>query len=102
MRMTGGLTPARALTYFVLFFALTCFGLNLAERAENHLLGLDRPAASVGLKCIRNYEYYVYLLGTAYTVDLDDEVRSVQGTFDALSREVRMRLDLLKSRGTPR
>ncbi|MEW5865449.1 MAG: hypothetical protein AB1774_01180 [Bacillota bacterium] len=99
MKMKGGLTPARALTYFVLFLALTCFGLNLAERAENHLLGLDKPAASVGLTCIGNYEYYVYLLGTAYTVDLDDEVRSVRETFDALSREVRTRLDLLKPGG---
>ncbi|MEW6226692.1 MAG: hypothetical protein AB1700_01165 [Bacillota bacterium] len=99
MRIARGLTLARALTYFALFFALTCFGLNLAERAENHLLGLDKPAASVGLTRIRNHEYYVYLLGTAYTVDLDDEVRSVRGTLEALSREVRMRLSLLKSRG---
>lgn len=102
MRMTGGLSPARALTYFVLFFALTCLGLNLAERGENRLLGLDKPVTSVGLAHVGNHEYYVYLLGTAYTVDLNDEARSVRGVFDALSREVRMRLNLLKPRGTLR
>lgn len=100
MKKTGNLSPTAVATYFLLFLALTAFCLNLVERAENHLLGVDGPARSVGVRRTGSREYCVYLLGTARTVNLDDELESARERLDALVHEARARLAELGSRRT--
>ncbi len=78
----------------VLFGVLAACGLNLVERAQNDLIGVDRPVSSVRIERVAEHGYLVYLLGTSYCVDLGDEV--------AVARRAGLRTSLVAREGVRR
>lgn len=78
----------------VLFGVLAACGLNLVERAQNDLTGLDKPVSSVRIERVAEHSYLVYLLGTSYCVDVGDEV--------AVARRAQLRTSLVAREGARR
>lgn len=86
MRCKGIVARAAAQAACVVaFVALTACGLNLAERAQNDLVGVDRPVSSVNISRLAEHRYRVYLLGEAFAVDLGDEVMVARRTWHEVS-----------------
>ncbi|MEW6106506.1 MAG: hypothetical protein AB1563_09130, partial [Bacillota bacterium] len=64
MRWMGAARAGGWAMCVVLFGVLTACGLNLVERAQNDLIGVDRPVSCVRIERVAKDGYLVYLLGT--------------------------------------
>ncbi len=86
MRTRESLTWASGFAWLALFLALTCCGLNLAERAQNHLLGVDRPPGSVSLEPLRRHCLRLHVLGSAHDIDVDGALVYARKALEEIAR----------------
>ncbi|MGE5587426.1 MAG: hypothetical protein ACM3ZO_04335 [Clostridia bacterium] len=90
MRWVAGVGTGVCAACICLFGALVACGLNLVQRAESDLLGVDRPVPCVGVERESGaHRYVILLLGTSHRLDLEDEL--------ALARRAQLRVSLIAS-----
>ncbi|MCR4401804.1 MAG: hypothetical protein NUW12_03335 [Firmicutes bacterium] len=90
MRRIPGVATASWAAFVCLFGVLVALGLNLAQRAEADLRGVDMPAPCVGVERENDgHAYVVFLLGKSCRLDIEDEL--------AFARRARLRAFLAAS-----